>query len=57
MRVEVRDDGLPRELLGAAVGDAWPEVHSAWLCPEIPLNFELGGAEKGVLPRRVPAPG
>jgi len=57
MEVEVLDDSLPRALLGGAHECGLPEVHSAWLCPEIPLDFELGGAQKGAMPSRVPAPG
>lgn len=29
-------------------GMAWPPLHSAWLCPEIPFAFELGLAPKEV---------
>jgi len=29
-------------------GMAWPPLHSAWLCPEVPFAFELGLAPKEV---------
>lgn len=29
-------------------GFAWPPLHSAWLCPEVPFAFELGLAPKEV---------
>jgi hypothetical protein len=56
MAVEVASDALLRHHLGWTRGD-WPDVHSAWLCPEIPLSFELAGAERATLPSRLPAPG
>jgi hypothetical protein len=31
--------GLPEEI-------AWPRLHSAWLCPEMPFSVELGFALK-----------
>jgi len=57
MSVDVLQDSLLRRLIGGAHESDWPAIHSAWLCPEIPLSFELGGAVKGVMPSRVPAPG
>lgn len=47
MTVEVGEDSLLRRVLplGAANGHGeapWPDLHSAWLCPEIPFVFELG---------------
>jgi hypothetical protein len=42
MRAEIRDAGLLASLLPLAPGAAWPPLHSAWLCPEIPFLFELG---------------
>jgi uncharacterized protein DUF2071 len=60
LRVEIGADDLLARLLPLAAaaghaGDAeegapgWPPLHSAWLCPEIPLAFELG-----IAPPRVP---
>lgn len=45
VRAELRGDDvlspwLPLDRNGSA--PAWPAVHSAWLCPEVPLVFELG---------------
>jgi len=33
---------------GGSGGMAWPPLHSAWLCPEVPFAFELGLAPKEV---------
>ena len=42
---------LPRE------GFAWPPLHSAWLCPEVPFAFELALAPKEVaVPQGMPQP-
>ena len=57
MRLEVADDSLLCRLLDLEDAGAWPRLHSSWLCPEIPLSFELGGAEEKRLPSQVPAPG
>lgn len=36
----------------------WPELHSAWLAPELGLVFDRGGELELAMPRRqVPAPG
>lgn len=48
-----RSDLLPR-LLGVSL--PWPDVHSAWICPEMPLRFELAGAVAEAIPPGVPAP-
>jgi len=56
-QVEAREDTLLRRLVPTSGEQPWPEVHSSWLCPEMPLDFELCGADRGALPRRVPAPG
>ena len=44
---------------GTAPGSlALPRLHSAWLCPEIPLVFELAPMPEALtLPNQVPAPG
>lgn len=53
---EVAEVGLMAATLGAA-GRFEGVLHSAWLCPEIPLSFVTSRAAEPVLPRRVPAPG
>ena len=55
--VEVGDDGLLKRLLRSSPEQPWPEVHSSWICPETPLEFELCGSGGDGLPRGVPAPG
>jgi uncharacterized protein DUF2071 len=42
MRAEVEGDGLLPRLLDLSPGTCLPGLHSAWLCPEIPIVFELG---------------
>jgi len=42
MRAEVSGTGLLPRLLDLAPGTHWPGLHSVWLCPEIPILFELG---------------
>lgn len=56
MKLEVLDDSLLRRGLGLESGVEWPRLHSSWLCPEIPLSFEVGRVTEGPLPSRVPAP-
>lgn len=41
VRVDFAVDGLVRDGLGWEGEEALPELHSAWLCPEIPMTFEL----------------
>ena len=36
--------------------ERWPELHSSWLCPEIPFSFELGRETSGVELRRSAVP-
>lgn len=57
MAVDVHRDSLLRRLLDFPAGEPLPEVHSAWLCPEMPLHFSLAPVGRGALPRGVPAPG
>ncbi|HEX5760103.1 MAG TPA: DUF2071 domain-containing protein [Thermoanaerobaculia bacterium] len=56
MRAEVLADGLLSTLLPLAGADGWPPLHSAWLCPEIPFELELGLVPKVALPPTVPHP-
>jgi hypothetical protein len=54
--VEVADDDLVSAVLGCK-GEFEGVLHSAWLCPEIPLRFVMGRLSEPVLSRQVPAPG
>ncbi len=54
---EVADDSLLSSCLAGRSERGWPALHSAWLSPEIPFVFEIGGAQERPLPRHVPAPG
>jgi Uncharacterized conserved protein (COG2071) len=51
MAAEIGDDALLRRSLAV---DAWPALHSAFLCPEIPFAFELGTAPEAVFARARP---
>jgi hypothetical protein len=52
--VELRDAALPPALLGAP---DWPELHSAWVCPEMRMRFDLAPERALALPRQFPVPG
>jgi hypothetical protein len=52
--VELRDAELPRVLLGAP---EWPDLHSAWVCPEMRMRFDLVREPALALPRQAPVPG
>ena len=52
--VDLRDAELPRALLGAP---DWPELHSAWVCPEMRMRFDLAPERALALPRQAPVPG
>jgi hypothetical protein len=52
--VDLRDAGLPRALLGAP---DWPELHSAWVCPEMRMRFDLAPERALAMPRQAPVPG
>lgn len=54
MRVEIHDTTLLESCLGI---EGWPELHSAWLCPELPMVFTLSRSETLSLPRQAPVPG
>ena len=51
LAVEVRDSGLMEEMFERVDAIHWARPHSAWLCPEIPLSFEVGKAIRLPLPR------
>jgi hypothetical protein len=44
LNVEMQDRGLLDLCLPLTESSAWPELYSAWLCPEIPFVFELDTA-------------
>lgn len=66
LRAEVAGEDLFSRLfaLPATAGEAsgngapaWPALHSAWLCPEIPFVFELGTApQRAAVPQVIPQP-
>jgi hypothetical protein len=60
LRVELSGEDLLRRWLplGRDGNGAvpWPGLHSAWLCPEIPLVFELGLAPKARVAPGMPQP-
>jgi hypothetical protein len=49
-----RTDLLSRTLL---LDSSWPEIHSAWVCPELTFDFEILPEKEAALGRRLPAPG
>lgn len=58
LRAEVEDAALVRAAVPGIAPTRWPLLHSAWLCPEIPVVFELVSLpEVAVAPRQVPAAG
>lgn len=54
VQAQVRETSLLTACWPAALD--WPPLHSSWLCPEIPLTFELVAARRAAVPRPVPAP-
>lgn len=52
--VELHDAELPRLLLGAP---SWPALHSAWVCPEMHMRFDLAPERALALPTQAPVPG
>lgn len=52
--IELRDTELPRVLVGAP---SWPGLHSAWVCPEMRMRFDLVPERALALPRQAPVPG
>ena len=52
--VELYSAELPRALLGAP---DWPALHSAWVCPEMRMRFDLAPERALSLPRQAPVPG
>ncbi|NJL28622.1 MAG: hypothetical protein HC897_12400, partial [Thermoanaerobaculia bacterium] len=41
LKVDIATAELVAACLPGAAGQPWPELHSAWLCPEIPFHFEI----------------
>jgi hypothetical protein len=56
LRVRLADVGLLPACLRLSEG-SWPDLHSAWLAPELSLVLERGAELELALPRQVPAPG
>ncbi len=58
LRVDLAEDAVVRRGLGLSL-DALPELHSAWLCPEMAMTFELSAQPESEEPvrRSVPAAG
>ena len=52
--VDLRDAELARTMFGAP---SWPELHSAWVCPEMRMRFDLAPERALALPRQAPVPG
>lgn len=55
LSIEILDRRLLESCLSLPEPRAWPELHSAWLCPEIPLVFELDTAAQREALRRAAA--
>lgn len=55
LEVSLEDPGLLIDSLGLAGKPDWPEVHSAWLCPEVPYEFELSSEAVRPLLSQTPA--
>lgn len=53
---DLEEGGLLSNCLPLAAGAHWPEVHSAWLCPEIPFVFEVSPDPVGASLRRSAGP-
>ena len=56
LTVEIEDPSLLSRCLSLAEELPWPAVHSAWLCPEVPYEFELNADTLRRSLRRSPAP-
>lgn len=57
VHVEVEEDELLHRFLPLPEGEAWPPLHSAFLCPEVPFTFELVRTAAPVVGHRAPVPG
>jgi hypothetical protein len=55
LSVEIQERQLLDVSLPLPEGTEWPELHSAWLCPEIPFVFELDSAAAREALRRAAA--
>jgi hypothetical protein len=59
LRVELRGEDVLGPWLGLegnGSGPGWPQLHSAWLCPEVPFVFELGLVPQIQMAPSVPSP-
>jgi Uncharacterized conserved protein (COG2071) len=54
VKVDLRDASLPRVLLGTPT---LPDLHSAWVCPEMRMRFDLVREQALALPRQAAVPG
>ncbi len=54
LEVSIEDSGLLEACIGSDL--EWPEPHSAWLCPELPYEFELSAAGLSESMRRAAPP-
>lgn len=54
---EIDNMDLLERLLPLDGMTTWPELHSAWLCPEIPFTFELLGERMRSVAQQAPAAG
>lgn len=56
LQVSMEDPSLLVHCLQPPVDIDWPQLHSAWLCPEVPYRFELSSETLRQSLRRSPAP-
>jgi hypothetical protein len=56
MKAEVAGEEILAPLFRLQVGDPWPALHSAFLCPEVPFVFELGLVPKMAVTPSMPQP-
>lgn len=54
VEVDLQDAELPRAMFQAP---SWPQLHSAWVCPEMRMRFDLVSERAMALPRQAPVPG
>ena len=50
LAAEVRSSGVLAEMFSTLDPEHWQAPHSAWLCPEIPFQFEIGKPQLMKLP-------
>ena len=57
LTVDIEDWGLLERLVPVAPAGGWPALHSAWLCPEVPIAISRVVSTDASLARGLPAPG